>query len=150
MKKISISLLVVVSAIFIAISATNAYLSDQETSVGNSMVAGVSSNNDIIINEFMPNPGVVNDDDDDDSMPNGEWVELYNKGSWPIDVAGWYLYDNINANELLITTSNVSGGSILNPTEIPAHGFLAVYRNGDSDFSLNNNTADQVRLYNGS
>ena len=77
-------------------------------------------------------------------MPDGEWVELYNKGNWSIDINGWYLYDAIDSHDLPITATNVGGGS----TIIPAKGYLAVYRNTDPLFSLNNDT-DNVRLYDG-
>lgn len=115
---------------------------DRVDSTNNSFTAGVSSDYDIVLNEIMPNP----DGNDDAPMPGGEWVELYNIGDWSINVNGWYLYDAYDSHELIISPSNVPGGS----TIIPAHGFLAVYRNGDSDFMLNNADAgDIVRLYDG-
>lgn len=139
MRKILFSLLAVVSTAFIAITATNAYLSDQETSMGNSLVAGtwvVLTPAEIVINELMVNPS------GDESI--GEWVELYNKGGSSIDLDGWYLYDAIDSHALEITSANVTGGS----TTISAGGHLVVNRNGDADFSLNNGS-DTVRLFNG-
>ncbi|OGY45369.1 MAG: hypothetical protein A3A24_02245 [Candidatus Buchananbacteria bacterium RIFCSPLOWO2_01_FULL_46_12] len=94
---------------------------------------------DIVINEFLPNPT----GSDSASKPNGEWVEIYNNGFWPIDLNHWMLYDENNSNELEIQDSNTNtGDTIISPA-----GFLVVYRNGDSDFSLNNTGGDQVRLY---
>jgi uncharacterized repeat protein (TIGR01451 family) len=95
----------------------------------------------IVINEFLPNPVGK----DNKPKPNGEWVELYNKGASDVDVAGWVLYDENDANELPITSSNTNTGS----TIVAAGGFLVVYRNGDSDFALDNTGGDTVRLYDG-
>jgi len=126
---------------FVGITYTGAYFSDSVSSSGNTFTAGTSSHSDIVLNEIYANPpGTV----EDLPMPGGEWIELYNKGAWSIDVSGWYLYDALNAHDLQITTSNVGGGS----TVIPTHGYLAVYRNGDPDFSLNNGS-ETVRLLDG-
>lgn len=95
----------------------------------------------IVINEFLPNPA----GNDKAPKPNGEWVELYNKGSEIVDVAGWVLYDENDANELPITSDNTNTGS----TTIGSGEFLVVYRNGDNDFALDNTGGDTVRLYNG-
>ena len=95
----------------------------------------------IVINEFLPNPRGR----DDARKPKGEWVELYNKGSNEIDVAGWVLYDENDSNELPITSANTNTDS----TIISAGGFLVVYRNGDNDFALDNKGGDTVRLYDG-
>lgn len=101
----------------------------------------------IVLNEFLPNPI----GDDDATMPSGEWVELYNKGAEDVDVAGWYLYDADNEHALEVTVRNADGNGDTNDggeTIVPANGFLVVYRNGDTDFSLNND-ADELRLYDG-
>jgi len=95
----------------------------------------------VVINEFLPNPS----GNDNAPKPNGEWVELYNKGVSDVDVAGWVLYDENDNNELPITTNNTDTGS----TIVSAGGFLVVYRNGDSDFALDNTGGDTVRLYDG-
>ncbi len=98
---------------------------------------------DIVLNEILPDPV----GDDNAVKPNGEWVELYNKSDKEIDVAGWYLYDDaIDAHALLINGGQTNTGS----TKIPAHGFLVVYRNSDSNFSLNQDSGKTtVQLYNG-
>lgn len=93
----------------------------------------------IVINEFMPNP-VGNDDA---AKPGGEWVELFNPTSVPVDVDGWVLYDSDNAHELVISALNTGTGD----TIVPSHGFLVVYRNGNGDFILNNTSGDSVRLF---
>ncbi|MFA5789347.1 MAG: lamin tail domain-containing protein, partial [Candidatus Gracilibacteria bacterium] len=95
----------------------------------------------IILNEFLPNPIGR----DKALKPGGEWVELYNMGSSSVDVAGWTLYDESDSHKLLITTTNTDTGS----TVIAPGGYLVVYRNGSSNFSLDNTGGDQVRLFNG-
>ena len=96
--------------------------------------------NKVVINEFLPNPVGY----DDDPMPGGEWVELYNNTGSDVSVAGWYLYDNDNSQMLAITSANTNTGG----TTVTSGGFLVVYRDGDSDFALNNTGGDTVRLYN--
>ena len=118
-----------------------------ETDWGEPVTAGIrvvcSSVPDtgIVINEFLPNPR----DRDDARKPKGEWVELYNRGDADVDVAGWVLYDENDENELPITNGNTHTGS----TIVPAGGFLVVYRDGDSDFALDNRGGDTVRLFDG-
>ena len=94
----------------------------------------------VVINEYIPDP----EGDDNAPMPDGEWVELYNLGDAEVNVSGWVLYDSVDANELYITPENTNTGD----TIVPANGWLVVYRDGDGDFSLNQD-ADEVRLYDG-
>lgn len=102
------------------------------------------SNNDteseVVINEFLPNPP----GSDDADKPDGEWIELYNKGA-KVDVNGWVLYDANDKHELIISSGNTNAGS----TVIGHEEFLVVYRDGDSDFALNNSSGDSIRLYDG-
>lgn len=53
---------------------------------------GGASNRDIVINEVMANPA-------DESK--GEFVELYNRGGTPVDVAGWILADRVDQNDAI-------------------------------------------------
>jgi len=98
----------------------------------------------ILINEFMPNP--EGSDQGTAGAPlDGEWVELFNPTNVMVDVAGWVLYDASNSNELVISSSNTdTGGTTIDPL-----GYLVVYRDGDTDFELNNSTGDTVRLFSG-
>lgn len=90
------------------------------------------------ITEFLSDPF----EDDDSSKPLGEWVELYNSGDEPIYLDGLYLYDNTDNHELKITAVNC------NNLELFPQQYSIIYRDGDSDFALNND-ADTVRLYTG-
>jgi len=91
------------------------------------------------INEFLADP--IGEDDAD--KPAGEWVELYNAADFPIDIQNLALYDENDDNELYITSTTTQGSTI-----IPERGYLVIYRNGDSDFNLNDND-DTIRLYTG-
>lgn len=99
----------------------------------------------VVINEFLPNPS----GSDDALKPGGEWVELYNRSKKTIDLSGWYLSDVNPSHKLPITLTNTetsdtaTTGLLLGPKE-----FMVVYKNGDSDFSLNNSyLGDTVILY---
>jgi hypothetical protein len=100
----------------------------------------------IVLNEFLPDPQGA----DDAAIPQGEWVELYNNSAFDIDVNGWVLYNSSNTSALTISTSNSDNDG--NPfdsgeTIVPSGGYLTVYRDGSSAFSLDEN-GDTVRLYN--
>ncbi|MFA6526502.1 MAG: lamin tail domain-containing protein [Candidatus Buchananbacteria bacterium] len=105
-----------------------------------------SDSNDIVLNEFLPNPqgnqyghdfGV-----DGDSMPKGEWVELYNKGTEPVDVSGWYLRDSLDSADHMILIDTAHTGKA--EQVIEAEGYLVVYLN---KALLNNSSGDSVRLF---
>lgn len=102
----------------------------------------------VVINEFLPNPIGK----DNAPKPNGEWVELYNLSSLPIDIAGWVLYDNSDSHPLEIKLSNSdNNGNVADSGEtiVPANGFMVVYLNGAYNGWLNNTGGDSVRLYDG-
>lgn len=102
---------------------------------------------DLVINEFLPNPS----GNDDALMPDGEWVELFNRSNTDsYDLTGWYLTDYDPSHRLSISAQNTvssdptTQGLIIGPQE-----FLVVYRNGNPLFSLGDDaTGDQVNLYN--
>lgn len=132
------------------IGSTVSYLGDIEHSVGNILGAGVWSlladPQNIVLNEFLPNPDSsangLNFGDDADDMPNGEWVELYNNGDVPIDVAGWRIEDASggggNTHAVVSDTNTNTGDTIVAP-----HGWLVVYMNKPTL----NNTGDTLRLF---
>ncbi len=90
----------------------------------------------------LPNPVGA----DNALKPQGEAVWLYNESDNYIDLSGWVLYDTDDTHELYLTTLNVAGEG--EEMMIPPRKRIMVYRNGDSDFSLNNE-GDTVRLYSG-
>jgi len=91
----------------------------------------------IVINEFLPDPL----GDDSAPMPDGEWVELYNKSTDDVDVSGWFL-TNSSPQKVYINSSNTNTGG----TTVPAKGFLVVYLNSQYADWLDNDT-DIVSLF---
>jgi hypothetical protein len=68
----------------------------------------ISAANDIFVNEYGK---------------KGDWVELYNTTSEPIDVEGMYLTDNLSKRQ----KCQLSKGSTTAVTVIPAHGYMVVW-----------------------
>ena len=68
----------------------------------------------IVVNELMPNPSAVTDD-------AGEWLEVYNWGSAPVDLQGWTLASNNDAAHTIATS-----------VVVPAGGYAVLARNGSS------------------
>jgi hypothetical protein len=72
------------------------------------------SNGDVVINEFLPDPG------GSDGEALREWVELYNNGGDPVRVDGWTL---VFAND----GEDVAADVLMPPeSAVPAGGFLVV------------------------
>lgn len=107
--------------------------------------AGLPPWSDIVINEYLPNPIGP----DDAPMPGGEWVELYNRGTTTKDLAGWYVTDADNSHKLYLTPTNTeSSDPTTSGLNIAPNEFFVVYRNGNSDFDLNNEiSGDTVKLF---
>ncbi len=79
----------------------------------------------IVINELMASNLTVSAD------PQGQfddWIELYNAGAEPVDVAGLYLTDDVSEPRKWRIPA---GDSAL--TTIPAQGFLVIWVDGDTD-----------------
>jgi len=105
----------------------------------------VAASTDIVMNEFLPNPV----GSDTLSMPDGEWIELYNRGSVVADIASWYFKDDAS-NQLYITLTNSDNNqstSDSGETIIEVGGYLVVYDN--SNFSLDD-AGDIIYLYDSS
>ena len=96
----------------------------------------------VVLNEFLPNPqGFEYNFDfgsDSDSMPKGEWVELYNNDNIEHNLTDWYIKDAAN-HKIDITNVNTN----LATTTISAHGWLVVYMNN----AILNNSEDTITLY---
>ncbi|OGG60668.1 signal peptidase I [Candidatus Kaiserbacteria bacterium RIFCSPHIGHO2_01_FULL_56_24] len=140
--------LVFMSTLFAGASGgTIAYFSDIERSIGNIFRAGVWADpQDIVLNEFLPFPDAsangLDFGNDASNEPDGEWVELYNNGNVPLDLADWYLSDE--SGGLGNQQAVISGGNTdTDGTIIPAHGWLVIYFNKP----VLNNTGDTIFLY---
>ncbi len=101
----------------------------------------------ISLNEIMPNPV----GSDDAPMPQGEWVELFNRGTVPVDLNGWYITDATGRRWTIRASNSDADGdpSDGGETIIAPGGYLVVYRNG-TNMTLNNTTGDEVTLFNAS
>ena len=107
--------------------------SDQET-VSNNVMAKYW-NPPVVLNEILPNP--IGDDTQDGIL--GEWIEIFNKTSDPIDLDGWYVKDSAD-NKIIIQTTN----TLDNSTTINANGWLVLFMDDD----ILNNDGDTISLYN--
>jgi len=89
---------------------------------------GAPGGSTVVINEFMAqNTGSIQDSHGD----NDDWIELYNYGGSAIDVAGYYLSDDpANPTKWRIPASDPA------VTTIPAHGFLLVWADQESQQGL--------------
>ena len=79
---------------------------------------------DVVINEFLVDPD------------SSQWVELYNKGTTPIDIGSWLIDDDGGSQKFTIP-----GGTLIKSSE------YKIFESGF--FNLNRTTADTVQLLNG-
>lgn len=92
----------------------------------------------IEISEFMANPtGSAKAD-----KPDGEWIELYNDGDEEINLTNYLIKDSEDENELYIEPEKILVDSLV----LQSKSYLIVYRDGDSDFNLNDK-GDGIRLF---
>jgi|GEM_PF-3863591 predicted ribosomally synthesized peptide with SipW-like signal peptide len=96
----------------------------------------------IVLNEFLPNPEDTeygfDFGQDGGLMPQGEWVEIYNKiGGKPVDLGAWKI-QNAAGESVEVAAANTKGGStIINPGD-----WAVVYMNR----ALLGNMDDTVKL----
>lgn len=120
---------------------------DPQTSVceaGQCVAPGPPLAGALVITELMPNPAATTDDD-------GEWIELVNVGTAPVDLEGCVLYDDANDEDVVNTGAPLvvpPGGVVVfaKVADIGQNGGVpgVAYAFGGS-FSLTN-TGDAVRL----
>ncbi|MFZ9982553.1 MAG: lamin tail domain-containing protein [Cyclobacteriaceae bacterium] len=76
----------------------------------------------LVINEYLAFNAGCCTDPDGAAGEFDDWIEIYNKGNIPVDLAGMYLSDSIaNPFKFRIPATNSSA------TTIPAGGFLVIY-----------------------
>jgi len=92
----------------------------------------------VVLNEILPNPigpdAIV--------KPGGEWVELYNKAHYPIDISNWKVCTRVGC--ININSSN----TIPSTTVIQPYNFLVVYIEEDYINGMLRNDWDIVSLFN--
>lgn len=87
---------------------------------------------EVVLNEFLAQNTSGIQDPADDAFE--DWIELYNPGSEPADLSGYFLSDNLTNR----TASILPPGSI-----VPAGGFLLVWADGEP----NQNNAAQGQFH---
>lgn len=98
---------------------------------------------EIVLNEILPNP--LGNECQLESI-EGEWVELYNQGGAPVDLAGWYLEDDSSkGNRVWISSENTHRKTTIIGANGSSEEWLVVFLNG---CILNNTGGDAVYLYN--
>lgn len=103
---------------------------------------GYDNNNEITIDvpeleitEFLPDPT----GNDSESMPEGEWIEIYNNEDRDYDLLGYKIKDNAN-REIIISSTNTY------QQVIKKESYLVVYLNGQYNGFLNNEGIEKFTL----
>jgi hypothetical protein len=83
---------------------------------------------------------VINEVESNGDTANGDWIELYNKGTTSVNLAGVQLADNDNTHVVTITSGTIAaGGYFTVRTDVASAGTTT------GDFGLGSN--DSARLY---
>lgn len=99
--------------------AINITQDDQIQSDGCTCTGIIPATNGLVINEIMASNSVTMADQDGEFE---DWIELYNNGSSSIDLAGYYLSDNIN---------NLTKWTFPEGATIAANGYVTVWADED-------------------
>jgi len=125
----------------VTLNVSNAAGSD-ETIVVDYITVSEETSGDLMVTEIMQNPNSVGD-------AEGEWFEIFNPNSSPVDMNGWYVKDN-----------DYDSIKILSSLVVPANGFVTLGINASTgangnyicDYEYSNfflaNGADEVVLFN--
>ncbi|MBW8002450.1 MAG: hypothetical protein FVQ80_10580 [Planctomycetes bacterium] len=100
----------------------------------------------LAISEFLASNATINQD------PNGnydDWVEIYNYGNTPIDIAGMYLTDNLsNPTKWQVPDTNSAA------TTIEPNGYLLIWTDNETDegilhasFKINKDNDTELALF---
>jgi len=92
---------------------------DQIQSDGCSCTGNITSNNGLVINEIMAANSTTMADQDGEYE---DWIELYNNGSASIDLANYFLSDDLN---------NLMKWAFPAGTNITANGYLTIWADED-------------------
>ena len=87
----------------------------------------MACNGTVCLNEALPNPTGY----DNDTWPNGEWMEIYNTGSAPVDVLNWKLV-NKASKTLDFDSESIVGFQAGNSSTwtIQPGDYMVIARNG--------------------
>ncbi len=82
----------------------------------------------LYINELMPSNTMTYADEEGE---NDDWVEIYNPGDEPVDLAGYFFVDNHFGDPGFSLAAIPSGSPV--QTTVPAHGYLIAWFDEDLD-----------------
>jgi len=100
----------------------------------------VESGQDIVLNEFLPNPEGY---DGQDGLL-GEWVEIYNNSGQAIDLTGWYVEDAVGASHRqTIATGTTYNEQVVIGAKNSGSEWLVLFMGGQ----ILNNDGDTITLY---
>ena len=128
--------------LLVFILALAPYLSTIDVAEAASSGRAMACSGTVCLNEALPNPNGL----DDDTWPNGEWMEIYNSGSSPVNVLSWKLV-NKASKTLTFDSSSIVGyqAGNANSWTIQPGDYMVIARNGSSNFYLTN-SADWITL----
>jgi hypothetical protein len=81
--------------------------------------AAISTDAQLSINEFLASNSITNSDNNGDF---DDWIEIYNAGSTPVDLGGYYITDD----PLDLQKFQIPAGSS-SITTVPANGFILIW-----------------------
>jgi hypothetical protein len=93
--------------------------------INHAFTQDITSQATLYINEFMASNVLSCENANGDYE---DWIEIYNSGDSPIDLAGYYLADNLQDNNYW----QIPAGRASNTT-VPAKGFLILFADGKTD-----------------
>ena len=95
-------------------------------SINHAFAQAVIQQSDLYINEFMASNVLAYENPDGDYE---DWIEIYNSGDLPVDLAGYYLTDDLAAGDYWqMPTGQTS------KTTVPAKGYLILYADKKPDY----------------
>ncbi|MEK6933126.1 MAG: lamin tail domain-containing protein [Nanoarchaeota archaeon] len=121
----------------------NGFSNDKENWVESEVISGTPGRenelidldfSDLKINEFLADPA----GNDNANMPNGEFIEIYNKGDENLDLSRFYLEDKFGHRINFDDTHMID-------TLIEGEGYSVLYANGFEGFL--NNDEDEIKFY---
>ena len=116
------------------------YIDSSSNTPGAPNSGGVGTNyypSDLEINEVMQNPWPSNDSA---PWPGGEWVEIKNNGTQPINLSGWSLRDAVG-NTLQFNETHLIGDSVIDANEL-----RIIALNGTRQWGILNNGQETLNL----
>ena len=110
----------------------------QEEVINLKITATENIGGSVVLNEILPNPEGL----DSQGGLQGEWVELYNLSSSPVDLTDWYIKDEDGNTVYITATSTLNGRTTIG---VPGSSleWLVVFMTGE----IMDNTGDTVYFY---